>query len=477
MTKRVSPAVNLPDRINPSSTLVSSFANCSNADLNIEAMEANEFIDETAFDRADEYLSAQRAAVESVMIGRETLETAVRQGEQLRNAENLADDTEYKLDRANRLLKGMTWSGWIANKFSKDIEPPEFKPDADVQASMGPPRVYENAPEFCYSAAQAIQNYHCNIDVLEECETNEQRDTCKIICDNMYALAHKELKLLLLKEGGDKESRLFASRLQDDLNTLRKRQRSSEQLVRTPTKVDATTSEKETLFQIPSASSQSTKSPIEAFQDDHLDSMARHLDELGLLATNLNASLGHHADTLESLDTRMDSNLVKSNAVTRRTDRLIQKKSWKKTKPVFVSSFSIQHLQTGKYLSISTSNAIVLSSKFNETCIFGLWNRQGNIFGLQSKYSTRWIGQNLLGNLVCTATKFDRREEWDADGDDWSSTPLICASAGWGAGGYLLVNTADETISIGGGGVEDRKKAAIWCIKDQHKDEKSPRAH
>jgi hypothetical protein len=64
-------------------------------------------------------------------------------------------------------------------------------------------------------------------------------------------------------------------------------------------------------------------------------------------------------------------------------------------------------------LSVSTSNTLVLSRKFNETCIFGLWNRQGKIFGLQSKYSTRWIGQNLLGNLVCTATKFDRREEWD----------------------------------------------------------------
>jgi broad-specificity NMP kinase len=61
-------------------------------------------------------------------------------------------------------------------------------------------------------------------------------------------------------------------------------------------------------------------------QDDHLDSMARHLDELGSLATNLNASLAHHADTLENLDEKMESNLVKSNAVTRRTDRLIQKK-------------------------------------------------------------------------------------------------------------------------------------------------------
>lgn len=289
-------------------------------------MATNELIDESAFDQTEEYLSAQRAAVESVMIGRETLEAAIRQGEQLRNAENLSDETEYKLDRATRLLKGMSWSGWIANKFSKDIVPPEYKQDVDSVAIGGPPRVYEEAPEFCYAAAQAIQNYHCNVDVLEECETVEQRDTCKIICNNMYSLANKELKLLLLKEGGDKESRLFASRLQNDLTTLRGRQQSSERLVRTPTSAQATRSEKDTLFQTASTSSQSTKSPIEIIQDDHLDSMAKHLEELGSLATNLNASLAHHADTLESLDEKMDNNLVKSNAVTRRTDRLIQKK-------------------------------------------------------------------------------------------------------------------------------------------------------
>ena len=78
-----------------------------------------------SYNREEDYIAARRSAVEAVMVGRETLESAVRQGEQLRNAENLADETEYKLDRATRLLKGMTWSGWLANKFTKDVEPPK----------------------------------------------------------------------------------------------------------------------------------------------------------------------------------------------------------------------------------------------------------------------------------------------------------------------------------------------------------------
>ncbi|CAJ1943084.1 unnamed protein product [Cylindrotheca closterium] len=430
----------------------------------------NQAVEESTYDRQEEYRSAQRAAVESIMIGRETLESAIRQGEQLQNAENLAVETEYKLDRATRLIKGMSLGGWIKNKFTADIEPPEYRGQGDADALGGPPRMYDDVPEFCSSAAQAIQNYHCNVDVLEECETDEQRETCKVICNNMHTLAHKELKQLLLKEGGDKDSRQFASKLKDDLTILRSRQESAQSLRASPKSASQnTTSQRDKLFSSASQASHETKSPIEEVQDEHLDSMARHLDELGSLATNLNASLAYHADTLETLDDKMESNLVKSNAVTRRTDRLIQKKSWNKTKPIFVSNFSIQHVRTGKYLAVSTNSTLVLSSKFNETCIFGIWKRQGKIFGLQSKYSTRWLGQNMFGSLVCTASKFAKREEWDADGDDWTSTPLICCSAGWGAGGYLLVDETDGSISLIGGELSDRNRATLWSIKDFEK--------
>lgn len=114
---------------------------------------------EPVYNRDEEYRDAQRAAVEAVMIGRETLETAVRQGEQLQNAENLADETDYKLDKANRLLKGMTWAGWFSNKFSKDVEPPTYKEgNGDPARSiLGPPKIYEHVPEPCAAAAQAVQ--------------------------------------------------------------------------------------------------------------------------------------------------------------------------------------------------------------------------------------------------------------------------------------------------------------------------------
>jgi hypothetical protein len=41
----------------------------------------------------------------------------------------------------------------------------------------------------------------------------------------------------------------------------------------------------------------------------------------------------------------------------------------------------------------------------------------------------------------------------------------------------LQVNPVDEVISIGGEGVADREKAALWFIKDQEKRQKSPRTN
>jgi hypothetical protein len=72
----------------------------------------------TANEIPEEYLAAQRAAIEAVQIGRATLEETARQGEQLSRAQRLAYETQYALKRSNRLLKGMTWTGWVSKSFA-----------------------------------------------------------------------------------------------------------------------------------------------------------------------------------------------------------------------------------------------------------------------------------------------------------------------------------------------------------------------
>lgn len=425
--------------------------------------------------RQEEYLSAQRAAVEATMIGRETLETALRQGEQLQNAEHLADETEYKLDRATRLLRGMTWAGWVANKFSRDVEPPAYDTTAATTIEAPPPQYYEDVPPTCSTAAQAVQNYHANVQVLESCETTEQKETCQIICENMYQQAKREITTLHRRQELEEQHdyKGFASRLGKDLDTLRKRQEQAQQGgMAAEAASPSIGTAKSALFGGKTPDVPTPASPLDEIkseQESHLDFMSTHLQELGSLASNLSQSLAQHGDTLEALDGKSESMLFKSKMVTRRADHMIQKKSWSKPKTEFLHNASIRHTVTGKYLAVSTSNStLVLSDKFNETCIFGIWQRQtgSKVFGLKSKYSNRWVGQNLLGHLVCSAYSFDRREEWDADNADWSHTTLLCASAGWGNGGYLMVRKEDQVLMIGGGGLQDKKDADLWCIQE-----------
>jgi hypothetical protein len=440
------------------------------------------------YNRAEDYAQAKRAAVEATLVGRETIEAALRQGEQLQNAEQMADETEYTLDRASRVLRGMTWAGWWANKFTSDVKPPDYSNETTANASADgtvylPPKVYENVPEVCMPAAQAIQNYHANLQVLETCETSEQKETCRGICDSMYMNARREVTKLLQRQqmGNENSDMNFSVRLGKDLKVLRERHdRVGDN--NSSRSGPSTSNAKSALFGTVAESQKipSPKQEIEQQQDDHLDFMSKHLNELGSLATTLNTSLAQHAETLDSLDEKSDAMLFKSKMVTRRTDYVIQKKSWTKAKKEFLYEGSIRHIASGRFLAVNpTSNTLQLSDKLNETCIFSIWQRQtaAKVFGLQSKHTRRWVGQSLLGYLACSAYSFDRREEWDADHGDWSRTPLLCASAGWGNGAYLLLQKDNDQLTLGTGGLKDKKIADLWCIEsyDHHSSARSTR--
>ena len=413
--------------------------------------------------REEEYLSAKRAAVEAIQVGRTTLEQSELQQEQLERAEALADETQYKLDKAGRILRGMTWSGWVANMFSKDSGPPPETTVAQVNAKRrDPPDVYEdNMPTACRPTAQAAQNYHANVKVLEACETNEQRDTCQTICESMYTEAVDQLNLLQANSNLDAYALQFAA----DIACLRNRQKISQARDRDLLKAQIGNPRVSTKEQ--SAKEQSPLDRRRAEQDEHLDFISQSLGELGNIATSINFSVNTTSETVERLDHKSESILEKSRMNTRRADRIIQKRSWTPTKPTFHAHVAIRHIDTGKYLSIINNDLYLVPKLHHETGVFALWKRQGDIFGLKNKFKDRWVGQNLFGSLACSSSTFGRREEWEADSDDWSKTRLVCTSAGWGAGGYIHVKPTDHSVSIGGSDIESKNKAALWAIVEQ----------
>lgn len=72
----------------------------------------------------EENTEAQRAAAEAIELSRSTLETTLCQGEQLDHCDDLRERHKYIVDKSARIVRGMTWSGWVANAFSKDVAPP-----------------------------------------------------------------------------------------------------------------------------------------------------------------------------------------------------------------------------------------------------------------------------------------------------------------------------------------------------------------
>jgi hypothetical protein len=414
--------------------------------------------------REEEYRQAQRSGVEAVAVGRETLEQATRQGEQLEHADSLADETSYKLDKASRLLRGMTWSGWVANAFARNVEPPSSKKE--------PSLAYENVPDVCRAAVQALQNYHANVQVMEECETQDQKETLLVICNSMFLTVTAKLDEMDSKSTAD----AYVLEFRSHLALLRERQQKAMELKRpSPQKTRGTGDDRAELFAGTGAASRTTtpvlaaampENPHLQLQDAHLQVLSDNLGELGHIAKSLSQTVANQSETIDSLDSKAEHITEKSKMVTRRADRIIQKKSWSPVKPVFAHCVSIRHVASGRYLTVTDGKLCLLPRFQKETAVFGAWVRQGNIFGLQNRASRRWMGQNLLGSLACSAWSFGRREEWEADADDWKSTRLLCASVGWGAGGYVHVNEIDFSILLGGSGVEERKKADVWCISE-----------
>lgn len=487
----------------------------------------------STYNEQEECLLAQRAAMEAIQVGRATVEQAQLQHEQLNRAESLADETQYKLDKAGRVLRGMeSWGGWIANKFTKDVVEPISlsmqshgmmnnmtagkdnagnKNDNNRQlvaaASPGDgPKIYETLPDACQPTAQAIQNYHVNVQVLEQCLDEEQKQTCGIICQDMYRIASQQLQEL--KSNHPKSIEAYWIPLEQDLEHLQKRQVTSLQRIRfnnnnninqqqSPAQSSALT------FTSAAAAkeSKSAGSPSKSLksnngnnnnnisedavrlqqQDEHLNVLGQALGELSHIAKSLNQSLEQQNETMDSLHDKSDSMLVKAQLNTRRADRLIQNKSWTpRAAPTFSRKVTIRHLATGKYLAVVKGDLYLLPQVNRQSCVFSVWTRtrQGRIFGLQNKCTDKWAGQSLFGSLVCTSSTFGRREEWEADSDEkddvasseeskhWNRTRLLCASAGWGAGGYLTVRMSDFAVSLSGATAEDRKNADFWCIQE-----------
>ncbi|KAF1318006.1 hypothetical protein FI667_g14335, partial [Globisporangium splendens] len=80
-----------------------------------------------------------RAVAESLQIARETAHTLSMQSEQLDRNERAVEDTQYAVDLSKRVLRGMTWSGWLYNAMSSVPQQvaDRYKPPNTDEIAMG----------------------------------------------------------------------------------------------------------------------------------------------------------------------------------------------------------------------------------------------------------------------------------------------------------------------------------------------------
>jgi hypothetical protein len=181
-------------------------------------------------------LSAQRAAVEAISISQSSLTATMIQGEQLNHCNNLRMRNEYIVNKSERLIRGMTWSGWMKNLVSRDIEPPKFKKSMSMLPSYDRNRnnnsndsnkdnncnnnnnnqemklkhsimaemeestnEFKDVPTQLLNQVSLVTNYNSNVLLLKQCQSVNDYEVCLDICNTLKIATEESLKQIQMK--------------------------------------------------------------------------------------------------------------------------------------------------------------------------------------------------------------------------------------------------------------------------------------
>jgi len=465
-------------------------------------------------------LAARRLAAETVDVARATLSQTAQQTEQLEHADRLADHNAYLLDKSARLLRGMTWSGWVANMFSRDVNVEDYVGSrndnvpngANVHGVSTTGDEYAHLPPPFQPAAQAVVNYRCHLAVLAQCQTPQEVGACSSTCAELSAAVRRELRslgengngFLDMEEGRDREAYELLLKDLEEADQVKKKLvaaiqqrhqqqagnvRSSNSNRRDGGGARAPITPHNSLAVGNGTAAGSATAARLNRQDEHLDALSQNLSELQGIGEALNTSFQHQSGLLDSIHDKTDVLTDKTKAVKRKADRIVHRSKWIKNRPELVAWVTIRHVRSGLYLCVAGGDGLSLKlggfgGRDHPAAIFGKWRRKdSSVVGIQSKLTRNYVGQTMLGYLACSSSSYGRAQEWEIDRDDddnatgaGKDTAIMCVGANWGNGGWLEVNSADGSVSIGGSGSEAKKKAALWSITVLHDDDEAAAA-
>mmetsp|Transcript_14618 Transcript_14618/g.27485 ORF Transcript_14618/g.27485 Transcript_14618/m.27485 type:complete len:491 (+) Transcript_14618:56-1528(+) len=456
----------------------------------------------------EDNLAARRAAAEAVSISRETLQTTVAQGEQLQHCENLQERNRYIVTKSARIIRGMTWSGWMMNMFSKDTEPPPENRKLYNQSDDDDDIFKLNLPQEIQDFASIVRNYEFNVKLLDQCDNEHDFDTCLEICDSLRLCVQQALEDLTLSSSsssssqeykmmGNEENNVHTTksiklRLQKKFIKVKQLQQSiiqqknskfkgtrqilenneQQQQQQQESKISSSknvvTSLNPKKIQLWANTNDDVLKERILHQEEHINALQENITELLRNGISMGVSLEQQNQLLDKLDVGADELREETKMITRRADRLSHRSLWRKPPKDFQYRVAFQHVTSQQFLSIEPHNKNKLSlhkTLHPDMSVFDIYERRGSkLIGIQNKCTGTWLGLSLLGYVVCNSNKFGNNEEWELDDEPMNKTRILCASAHWGNGGWLEFDAKTETFLIGDYGLDSKKNAALWSI-------------
>ena len=298
----------------------------------------------------EENIAALQASAEAVSISRATLETTLAQSDQLQHCEDIHERNKYIVEKSGRIVRGMTWSGWMMNAFSKNSEPPT---DKSSRADRMKEYVYSTTgnsvssvlteseindlPQELQNPARMFQNYQCNVLLLEKCQNQQEYDTCLEICKKLHSSAKQAIGDADGSSASIKGNRLSGMSMQSlrrlgkKIDEVHDQQYGIVQRIGNRFQTDIQASEvgrNPNSLANPKANRLWANTDNSALQqridkqDEHLNALAGSIQELLHNGAAIGATFESQNQLLDKLGTETDDLTEHTKLVSRRADRL-----------------------------------------------------------------------------------------------------------------------------------------------------------
>ncbi|KAF0720771.1 Aste57867_50 [Aphanomyces stellatus] len=334
------------------------------------------------------YIESLRTTAETLDIARETSVALSQQSEALDRAERNLDLTEAAVKQANHVVRGMTWSGWLYNKFTKE---PQLRSTAGAGStpdiSMG---------FICPECRVAQRSQHALMEHYEAMHSSPSTDALGISSSSGRAVSIGA----------------FRSEMQ---------QSNLSSTARQPAQATAASVDAEGLN-------------IE--QRKFLEALTPQLLEMKHASLAIGNALDAHNAQLDRLESKSEK--------TKDDMRLVTAKAIKLTNETVTIDFkfrcAIQEEQTQRFLANVDGEPVFCKDTATDTCIFRAFTLAGNgdVWGFQHEESLKWLGITMFGAIKIQGAALKSYEQFALDaGREW--TTLYSFASAFGQGGWVCV--------------------------------------